>query len=178
VNVAEIPVGEIKFDLSIEQGVVDQTFVGLDDYCSTVKADPIGVPRKYEKAFLSYSRKDIAMASLVASALKMREIDLFVDLTEMEPGEEWRPRLKEAIDQADLFCLLWSNNAAGSEVVEWECRQVCDRWHRTNKSSPAIRPLALEEPTPKPPHCIADLHCDSRWRAMRLAGASPLFKSP
>jgi uncharacterized protein YjbI with pentapeptide repeats len=185
VCVDEIPIGEVPFDLTVIAPAA--LAAGNVDHCAMAFANVAGIrdpqpvvpvskeARRYRKAFLSYSRKDVAYASIFAEGLSSNEIELFVDVTSLEPGDDWNSTIKEAIRNADLFFLLWSRNAHESKWVLGECEEACAQWQSTRGLKPLIRPMVLQEGVPKPPHCIADLHCDSRWRLMRLAGEHPLF---
>jgi hypothetical protein len=179
----DIPVGEISFDVGIlADNMQPLALLGSQekiDHRYPVLAITGRDARRYKRAFLSYSRKDVAYASIFAEGLTSNGIELFVDLTTMEPGDDWKSKLVEGIRAADVFFVLWSKYAALSKWVNRECAEACRRWQagRRGDGKPiSIRPIALGDGLPKPPHCLAELHSDSRWRAMRLAGEHPVFQ--
>jgi uncharacterized protein YjbI with pentapeptide repeats len=187
----DIPVGEISFELSVEairrsdasSDMPAVTFVAMEPQQNDQSVAPPAIAGRdavrYKSAFLSYSRKDVAYASIFAEGLTSNGIELFVDVTTLEPGDDWKAKLVEGIHAADVFFVLWSENAAHSKWVNRECAEACLRWQaaRNGGGKPiSIRPIALGESLPKPPYCLSEVHSDSRWRAMRLAGEHPLFR--
>jgi hypothetical protein len=186
VSVDDVPIGEIPFEIAIGSTAATVTgdlssgrrfFVEMPSVPNARPASVAKTPLSYRTAFLSYSRKDVAWASLFAEGLTSNGIDLFVDVTAMEPGDEWERVLLRAIAKSDVFFLLWSENAARSDWVNKECLAVCRRWELSGHSAPTIKPIVLHDGAPKPPFCISSFHCDSRWRQMRVAGESKIFGS-
>jgi len=179
-----IPIAEIPFEIAVTPLALQaHRAAGFMSAARPAPGIPEALPvsvakqsKRYSKAFLSYSRKDVAWASILAEGLAESGVDLFVDVTAMEPGDDWKNEIYNAIDGADVFFLLWSENAANSAWVSKECSHACDRWHSSGRRAPAIRPIILQESAPKPPFCIPQFHCDSKWRHMRVAGGSPLFR--
>jgi uncharacterized protein YjbI with pentapeptide repeats len=185
---AEIPIAEVAFELAVTKGSSHTETRTLDAPLTVsrlVSDAPINDAHtptlvstrasRYRTAFLSYSRKDVAYASIFAEGLTSNGISLFVDVTAMEPGDDWKSTIARAIEEADVFFLLWSRNAEQSKWVWQECDEACKRREVTQGIQPKIRPMVIGKRVSKPPYCIAELHCDSRWRAMRMAGTRPLF---
>ncbi len=81
---------------------------------------------------MSYSRKDVHDVLLYAEALADCGIKVLFDLTDIEPGEEWELKLFKLIDDADVFYLMWSNNATQSKWVDIESRAALAR-HRMHR---------------------------------------------
>lgn len=179
VYLGEIPIGAINFDLAVKpaerltRSAPSVQPVSLANTMASGFVPATSRSNRYGRAFLSYARKDVAYASIFAEGLHNSGIDLFVDITALEPGDDWKAKLIEAIQNCDVFYLLWSSNAATSEWVKRECAEACKRLQSGRSMPFNIHPMMLEDGLPGPPYCIADLHCDSQWRRMRLAGERP-----
>ena len=74
-----------------------------------------------DSVFVSYSRSDRRIATLVVQLLRARE-DVFYDVDNIPAGERWREVIDQAIDNASHFYLLWCKHSADSQEVrsEWE----------------------------------------------------------
>jgi WD40 repeat protein len=68
------------------------------------------------RVFLSYSRLDKAAADRLRDDLIARDIEVFQDVEDTLPGEEWWRRLMELIQQADTIVFLLSAHSSRSEV--------------------------------------------------------------
>jgi len=176
IAIDNIPIGSMKF--KIERAIDSAREVLMeDDQPFQLRSEEA---LRYEKAFLSYAREDIAYASIFAEGVTSNGMKLFVDVTSIDPGADWREALKRGISEADIFFLLWSQHAAQSSWVKAECEVACQRLQSVCAGSGQpfrIHPIALGAQLPEPPHCIADLHCDSQWRAVRLMEGKNLFKN-
>ncbi len=71
-------------------------------------------------AFLSYSRKDHVVAWSLAIALDALGYRLVIDRISLHSGDNWRDKLKNAIDTCDVFVLVWGRHARRSPHMEWE----------------------------------------------------------
>src|SRR6202048_1473614 len=69
------------------------------------------------KVFISYSRKDIAFADRLDSALQARGLEPLIDRTEIYAFEEWWKRIEALIGQADTVVFVLSPDAVRSESV-------------------------------------------------------------
>ena len=84
--------------------------------------DPEAAPTA--RTFLSYARRDGALADRVFDALGAAGLDVFRDSEDILPGEDWRNRLGGLIAAADAILFLLSPNSAASEVCAWELDQA------------------------------------------------------
>jgi hypothetical protein len=132
---------------------------------SAYPADRVDAPTQassanlYRRVFASYSRKDAEV---------VRQFELFVqslgdvylrDVHDIKPGMDWQTRLRELIQEADVFQLFWSNNAMRSSHVraEWEYALSLNR-------QGFVRPTYWEDPFPEstadglPPEDLRRLH--------------------
>lgn len=77
------------------------------------------------KLFLSYSRKDRAHVEKLHDALKGDdELEVFRDVDDILPTEEWKPRLRKLIQSADVILFALSPASASSEVCQWEIEEA------------------------------------------------------
>jgi hypothetical protein len=183
VMIGGLPVGEVIFELNIsEERRRDARvgFVSMDTSENDDEAvDPVAVDAKhFRHAFISYSRKDVHQVLLYAEALDDCGIELLIDLTAIEPGAEWELELSKLIGKADVFYLMWSKNAAGSQWVDKETRTAVQRYDQNPRREPRIRPVLIEQPTPDPPDHLKRFHFNSKWLALRAAYNRPLLSGP
>lgn len=82
------------------------------------------VARAYRKVFASYSHRDTAVVQSCETAAQATGDRYLRDVTLLRSGEQWNDRLLQAIGEADLFQLFWSENAARSPAVQTEWRQA------------------------------------------------------
>lgn len=78
----------------------------------------------YRKVFASYSHKDTAVVESCETAAEVTGDRYLRDVTLLRGGEQWDPRLLQAIGEADLFQLFWSEHAAQSQAVATEWRHA------------------------------------------------------
>ena len=92
------------------------------------KLDPASRPtvrdvaRPYRKIFASYSHKDLAIVHQFDRFMQVMGDRYVRDWSDLRAGEIWSERLRELIDEADVFQLFWSNHSMRSTFVreEWE----------------------------------------------------------
>ena len=134
--------------------------------------------RRIRSAFVSYSstdRKDV-LARIQGMQKVFPQLDVFLDVVSLRSGERWRERLREAIEERDVFYLFWSKAASASPWVEreWRCALA-------TKGIDSIDPVPLVDPAEvQPPAELADeLHFND-WHIayIRSCGlGSPVKKS-
>ena len=118
----------------------------------------MGEARRYRRAFLSYATEDRAEVLKRAQALRLAGIEVFQDFLSLEPGERWSQRLRDEIDNADVFYLFWSNAAQRSRWVLREARHALRRQRGSAARTPDIVPIVLAVPPPTPPHFLRHIH--------------------
>jgi len=113
-------------------------------------------------AFASYSSLDRPRVLDRVAAIRIAAgLDVFLDCMDLNPSEEWEPRLSQEIDQRDLFILFWSKAAAQSRWVTWE-------WERAlaakGLAAMQIQPLenGVRPPSPLRGVHVADPYVDLR----------------
>jgi hypothetical protein len=159
-----LPAGDIEFKLHVTTAA---------NVSTEETAETHALP--YQYAFISYSRKDFRDASIVAQTLATRQVKLLADVTELEPGDEWAKKLPAIIGRADVFYLMWSENASNSPWVDKEARQATGLYDTSDPGRPRIIPITLKRPSPRPPDYLSKFHFDSPWLAQRTANEVPLF---
>lgn len=91
--------------------------------------------------FISYSRKDIAFAKILVDAIKLQQIDPWIDWEDIPPSTDWWTEVKDAIEKADAFIFVISRFSIQSEVCEKEIQ------HALNNNKRII-PIITEEVDP------------------------------
>ena len=69
------------------------------------------------RIFISYSRKDMAFADRLETALKARGFEPLIDRTEIYAFEDWWKRIQALIGKADTVVFVLSPDAVASEVA-------------------------------------------------------------
>ena len=69
------------------------------------------------RVFISYSRKDMALADRLEVALKARGIEVLIDREEIYAFEDWWGRIENLIGRADTVVFVLSPDAVKSEVI-------------------------------------------------------------
>ena len=77
--------------------------------------------------FLSYTRKDIARVRNLYKRLKEAGYKPWLDLEDLDVGDEWGLKVKETLERAPLFISCLSNHSVSHEgVVQWEIREALE----------------------------------------------------
>ncbi len=109
----------------------------ISDYIITPKAFALlDIPLEH-RVFVSYRRSESsAFALLLYDRLRSAGFDVFVDKRNIEPGEIWLKRLKDAIVATDVFICLVGKTTLDSENVMIEIKWALDNeipaipiWH-------------------------------------------------
>lgn len=111
--------------------------------------------RAYRRIFASYSHRDTAVVESCETAARTMGDQFLRDVSLLQAGVEWDPRLIQAINDADVFQLFWSKRAAQSQFVERE-------WQHALKLLPSrpnfIRPVYWSNPLYPTPSELNSLH--------------------
>jgi hypothetical protein len=116
------------------------------------------------KLFISYSRKDKAIARRVADALEIQGYDVFWD-AEIPPGQKFDTYIFSQLEQSDAVVVLWSRHSIASDYVKEEADYA--------KTNSVLVPLRIDETSL--PFGFARIHTtdifhwqgsiqDSEWR--------------
>lgn len=153
-----IPVGSISFQIEVVR------------HATKVRPHPAGdEARHYRSCFCSYSTLDRVEMLKREQGLRAAGLETFVDAVSLRPGDIWSPKIFEAIDESDLFVLIWSPNARSSKWVQKETRYAMKR--RERYRSPDFRPIPVEGPpiAPVPRSLRAFNFNDERLLLIRAA---------
>ena len=165
-----VPLGEIEFRLEVSDEYPKAESQSSGSASELIPQVPIRTTEyRYTNCFVSYSRKDFTIVSFFAQGLSESGVKPCIDVTELEPGDEWEGCLPEFVRRADVVYVMWSANAAASKWVDFETRLACELKSRSGR--PAIKPIPLCQPWPKPPDHLAKFHFYSEWQAHRISNA-------
>ena len=89
---------------------------------------------KFQKVFISYSHKDADRVQYISETCKAIKCDYFFDRHSLAPGDRYEEKIFKYIDNANLFILCWSENAAASEWVEKERKRALENLEKNNQS--------------------------------------------
>jgi hypothetical protein len=132
-------------DVAVVSEVGDAAAVPLPDVSNTA--------RQYQSVFVCYSHKDEGIAKLVELFYPLTGIATLRDAVLLRSGEEWSPALFKAIENADIFQLMWSASASASKHVREEIEHALALGRKH-----FIRPMYWEKPMPSPPSELNPMH--------------------
>lgn len=121
IKLNDIPVTEMTFNVKIV-GDRDMFITALTDISAT----------KFDKVFISYSHVDTDKVQYISETCRALKCDYFFDRHSLEPGDIYPEKIFKYIDNANLFILCWSENAAASEWVEKERNRAMSNLKRCN----------------------------------------------
>jgi TIR domain len=133
ISIDGAPVGRISFQIEVVRDARD------------ARNRPVGKEaRHYHACFCSYSSLDRDEMLKRAQGLQAAGLETFIDVLKLRPGDIWNPKIFAAIDESDLFVLIWSKNARDSKWVTMESRYSLRRYKQ--HGSPDFRPIPIEGP--------------------------------
>lgn len=136
VFVNDIPAGELLFTIDVVEAEERTLYAKVESH-------------RYSKIFISYSHADEAQVRGFAECCRALGTDYFFDRHTLRAGDLFKNKILECINNADLFVLCWSKNAAESEWVQIE-RGHALSLIRDGKAHLAIYPLSLKPEAPLP----------------------------
>ena len=119
------------------------------------------------KIFISYSTKNLEKANLIKQRLDSYAafgIETYLAEYDAQPGVKLTEDLRKHLQQADVFCLLWSRNAKESDWVSQEVGIA-------TASKKLIIPIVLDRDLP-PSGFIKDTKYISAYENIEIAMAS------
>jgi hypothetical protein len=133
----QTPIGRISFQIEVVASA------------QNAHQKPVGDDaRRYRSCFCSYSSLDRVEMLKCAQGLQASGLKMFIDVLNLRPGDKWNPKIFAAIDECDLFVVIWSTNALNSKWVKKESGHALKRHKK--QGSPDFRPIPVEGP-PIPP---------------------------
>ncbi|HET8775154.1 MAG TPA: TIR domain-containing protein [Thermoanaerobaculia bacterium] len=104
------------------------------------------------KVFLSYSRRDAAVAERLVSRLEERGMEVLIDRRDLPYGEEWQAELADFIRLSDTVVWLVSPDSVASKWVNWELGEV-------GRLSKRMVPVRIREIDPEAlPESLGKIH--------------------
>jgi len=131
-----VPCGDLKFTLDVVSTETTKVYAPVET-------------RRYSKIFISYAHADYSQVRGIAEGCKMNGTDYFFDRHTLQAGDIFKDKILQYIDNADLFVLCWSKNAAESEWVQIERKHALELIERGNHRL-AIYPLSMPPEAPLP----------------------------
>ena len=113
---------------------------GSDDQRSFSRA------RVIKSAFASYTSKDRRRVLARVQGIEKLGVSVFMDTHALRSNDQYKKRIFEAIDSADIFYLFWSRHATRSNWVDQEWR-----YGYKQKGLAFIDPVPLVDPRKAPP---------------------------
>ena len=133
VAVDGLTIGQVFFRLEIHED-------GSDDQRTFSRAQVI------RSAFASYTSKDRRRVLARVQGIEKLGVRVFMDTHGLRSNEQYKKRIFEAIDSADIFYLFWSRHATRSNWVDQEWR-----YGYKQKGLAFIDPVPLVDPRKAPP---------------------------
>ncbi len=98
--------------------------------------------RRRVHAFFCYAQEDRWAVEALANVCRAVFVEPLADYRVLEPGTDLEQGLWKAIDQADVFFVIWTRRAAASV---WVAKEI-DRFLRRCEQSPELRlvPILLD----------------------------------
>jgi len=104
------------------------------------------------KVFVSYSRRDLAIADAMVAALEKEGFVVSIDRRDLPYGEEWQKELGDFIRASDTVIWLVSPDSVKSSWVAWELGEV----GRLNKR---LVPVRVADVSPRDlPEAVGKIH--------------------
>jgi hypothetical protein len=127
---------------------------------------------RFRKTFVSYAAQDRPEVLRRVQMLRPPLTDMEVPqelLTTLDDRDD--PRLRQRIDESDVFLLFWSNNARRSARVREDVRYARGRQGPMGDMPPTILPVPIEgPPPPEPPPELEHLNFDDYFLYLMGSG--------
>jgi hypothetical protein len=88
--------------------------------------------------FISHSRLNSSIAFLLCEELHKRNVDTWLDLRDLQPGAEWEPSVKTAIESASGIVFLIGPPGPTDRWQTFEWQQVVGHEYYLDPSKPLI----------------------------------------
>ncbi len=87
--------------------------------------------------FISYVRNDAHFAELLASELRQKGVEIWIDRQEIQAGDNWAEAIDKAIAGASVYLMILSRNALNSAWMWRQADHMRNSWNN-------VIPLVLE----------------------------------
>lgn len=136
VQVNGMPAGEMMFTIEVSKKLSAKTYAKVEVH-------------NISKIFISYAHADVNQVRGIAEGCRMLGKDYFFDRHSLNAGDIFKDKIMRYIDEADLFVLCWSKNAAKSEWVRIERTYALSRIE-SGDNNLRIYPLSIAPEAPLP----------------------------
>ncbi|MDE7386466.1 MAG: TIR domain-containing protein [Muribaculaceae bacterium] len=136
VAINNVPCGDLKFTIDVVSVETSKVYAPVER-------------RRYSKIFISYAHADYSQVRGIAEGCKMNGSDYFFDRHTLQAGDIFKDKILHYIDNADLFVLCWTKNAAKSEWVQIERKHALELIEKGNHQL-TIYPLSMPPEAPLP----------------------------
>jgi hypothetical protein len=133
ISVDGLAIGHVFFKLGVDQS-------------STPDEKKLSWARAIKTAFASYTSKDRRRVLARVQGIEKLGVKVFVDTHGVRSNDQYKKRIFEAIDSADILYLFWSRHAKHSNWVDQEWR-----YGFRQKGLGFIDPVPLVDPRKAPP---------------------------
>lgn len=137
IKVNDIPVSEAIFRIKIVSYKEMQTTL------ADIEMTRLG------KIFISYSHLDTDKVQYISETCKAMKCDYFFDRHDLDPGDRFEEKIFKYIDNANLFILCWSENAASSDWVKKEIKRALENLKKDDQSL-HLYPISIPPKTELP----------------------------
>lgn len=136
IAINNVPCGDLKFTIDVVSAEMAKVYAPVE-------------ARRYSKIFISYAHADYSQVKGIAEGCKMNGSDYFFDRHTLQAGDIFKDKILHYIDNADLFVLCWSKNAAESEWVQIERKHALMLIEKGHHQL-TIYPLSMPPEAPLP----------------------------
>lgn len=140
ISINNVPAGELQFIIEADDSTQQPLYAKMDI-------------KRYSKIFISYAHADYSQVKGIAEGCKINGTEYFFDRHSLRAGDLFKEKILKYIEDADLFVLCWSENAAKSKWVQIE-RQHALSLIRQGKCGLTIYPLSMPPEAPLPEDMI------------------------
>lgn len=101
------------------------------------------------KVFISYAREDQRLAEKLYLDLRQSEINAWIDIKCLLPGQNWKREIKKSIKESAYFIALISNNSISKRgYIQREMKEAIEVLSEMPSNEIFIIPVRLENVTP------------------------------
>lgn len=105
-----------------------------------------GAERPHIKVFLSYAREDLAKVEKLYQNLSYLDIQPWMDVRDILPGEQWKSSIQKAIRNADFFLACLSVNSVNKRgFVQKEIKDALEIWREKLSADIYLIPVRLDD---------------------------------
>jgi hypothetical protein len=99
------------------------------------------------RIFISYAHADSEAANRIADALRSVELQVWVDASSLQPGQNWVAEIEHALEEAGYLLVLLSSTSVDSQWVQREWTSMLTR-QLGGRNGGVVIPLRLEDVQP------------------------------